>query len=170
MKRSLMRKKLTCQAILTGWLAASSSVSWLILTWCWIPVAHGQTHATSLVRVVAQATPGISRATLKLGSQGADVSELQGVLKLLGYFSGTVDGTFGAETATAVAGFQKAVGLEPDGVVGPGTWARLFPAPTSNTPVPTPSPKPVVTTAKPTPKPSPRPVTTPTTPTPATTP
>jgi N-acetylmuramoyl-L-alanine amidase len=160
MKRSLMREKLTYQAVLAGGLAASSSVSWLILAWCWIPVAYGQANTTSLVRtsqVVAQATAGMSRATLRLGSQGADVSELQGVLQLLGYFSGTVDGTFGEETASAVAGFQKAVGLEPDGVVGVGTWARLFPAPISSNPS-APAPKPSVTTAKPTPKPSPTPV------------
>ena len=37
----------------------------------------------------------------------------------------TVDGVFGPRTQEAVITFQRIVGLNPDGVVGPLTWARL---------------------------------------------
>ena len=36
-----------------------------------------------------------------------------------------VDGQFGAETRSWVARFQRAQGIEVDGIVGPVTWGRL---------------------------------------------
>lgn len=70
---------------------------------------------------------GIDRTLLKAGSQGAAVSELQAALKLLGYFTGTVDGVYGESTVVSVSQFQQAAGLNPDGIVSPRTWERLFP-------------------------------------------
>lgn len=58
--------------------------------------------------------------------QGADVTRLQERLKALGLLSGTVDGVFGAETQAAVQEAQRNYNLEPDGVVGPATWAALL--------------------------------------------
>jgi N-acetylmuramoyl-L-alanine amidase len=72
--------------------------------------------------------PRINRPVLQLGSQGTDVSELQAALKLLGYYTGVVDGIYSQATADAVVRFQKAAGLNPDGTVGPGTWEQLFPS------------------------------------------
>ena len=78
---------------------------------------------------IAQVVVGgsVNRPTLKLGSQGERVSELQGALKLLGYYTGTVDGNFNQTTATAVSQFKSAAGLAPDSIVDANTWARLFP-------------------------------------------
>ncbi|NJR52655.1 MAG: peptidoglycan-binding protein [Leptolyngbyaceae cyanobacterium CSU_1_3] len=70
---------------------------------------------------------GIVRPLLKSGSRGVEVTELQAVLKLLGYYDGTVNGFFGDSTMTAVAQFQQAAGLGRDGIVGSATWDRLFP-------------------------------------------
>lgn len=70
----------------------------------------------------------ITRPTLQSGSRGNDVTELQAALKLLGFYSGIVDGVYGQGTIAAVSRFQQSVGLSPDGVVGPATWNRLFPA------------------------------------------
>ena len=67
------------------------------------------------------------RPTLRTGSQGNAVSELQAALKLLGYYTGAVDGNFSESTAIAVSQFQQAAGLRVDGVVGPSTWEKLFP-------------------------------------------
>ncbi|MBD2744053.1 peptidoglycan-binding domain-containing protein [Coleofasciculus sp. FACHB-1120] len=78
---------------------------------------------------IAQTFPSatVTRQTLRPGSQGAEVSELQAALKLLGYYNGDVNGVYGENTAIAVSRFQQAAGLAPDGIVGAETWRRLFP-------------------------------------------
>jgi peptidoglycan hydrolase-like protein with peptidoglycan-binding domain len=68
------------------------------------------------------------RPTLKLGSQGAAVSELQAMLKLLGYYAGSVDGLYQQSTADAVSAFQQGVQLQSDGIAGTATWSKLLPA------------------------------------------
>ena len=63
--------------------------------------------------------------TLKYGSSGSRVTELQNNLKKLGYSVGTVDGKFGAATKRAVIAFQSANGLTPDGLAGTQTLAMI---------------------------------------------
>ena len=63
--------------------------------------------------------------TLRRGSKGGYVKELQ---TLLNYGYGahlSVDGIFGSLTEIAVISFQKMRGLRADGIVGPKTWAEL---------------------------------------------
>lgn len=62
--------------------------------------------------------------TLKKGSKGDDVIALQHLLNVEGYKL-TIDGDFGAKTETAVKMYQKAHGLEDDGIVGQKTWTAL---------------------------------------------
>lgn len=62
--------------------------------------------------------------TLKKGSKGDEVIALQHLLNVEGY-KVTIDGDFGAKTETAVKMYQKAHGLEDDGIVGNKTWAAL---------------------------------------------
>lgn len=83
----------------------------------------------SPAQTVAQASPrvGVNRPNLKVGSQGETVSELQAALKLLGFYTGTVDGVYSEGTAIAVSRFQEAAGLNPNGIVDTNTWQRLFP-------------------------------------------
>lgn len=85
-------------------------------------VNHSQTLAQR------SSTAEINRSTLRTGSQGVEVFELQAALKLLGYYNGPVNGVYGDSTARAVSLFQQAAGLKPDGIVGTATWRRLFPA------------------------------------------
>jgi len=68
-----------------------------------------------------------SHPTLRRGSSGKDVQQLQQILLSLGYDLGPcgVDGVFGRMTLAAVQAFQKARGLTVDGIVGPVTWAAL---------------------------------------------
>ncbi|HHY83574.1 MAG TPA: hypothetical protein GX505_13000 [Clostridiales bacterium] len=104
--------------------------------------------------------------TLRKGSSGSQVKELQKILKNWGYYNDKIDGKFGSNTYKAVISFQKDYGLDPDGVVGPKTRAKISellskttPAPSSS-PAPTPTPKPSPTptpTPSPTPKPTPEP-------------
>jgi peptidoglycan hydrolase-like protein with peptidoglycan-binding domain len=66
-----------------------------------------------------------SRPTLRYGSRGPDVVNLQQRLTALRYDVGPVDGIFGSSTLHGVYAFQKVQGIGVDGVVGPVTWGRL---------------------------------------------
>lgn len=63
--------------------------------------------------------------TLRVGSTGSAVTQLQQRLKDLGYYTGKVDGDFGAGTETALKAFQKANSLTADGVAGSRTLAAI---------------------------------------------
>lgn len=62
---------------------------------------------------------------LSRGDRGATVKHLQIALKRGGYYSGTCDGIFGSGTENAVKAFQRHVGLNADGMLGPRTWTRI---------------------------------------------
>ncbi len=62
---------------------------------------------------------------LKLGAKGDAVEEVQARLKELGYYTYGCDGSFGAQTESAVKAFQKRNGLAQDGVVGEATMKKL---------------------------------------------
>lgn len=66
--------------------------------------------------------------TLKSGSEGAQVRTVQRLLLAMGYKLPKygADGDFGSETLGAVKAFQKAKGLEVDGIVGTDTWSALL--------------------------------------------
>lgn len=75
--------------------------------------------------VVTGKEDAAKRATVKQGSQGADVTYLQQRLTALGYGCGKTDGIFGAKTLEAVKAFQADHDLVVDGIVGAKTWAAL---------------------------------------------
>jgi len=63
---------------------------------------------------------------LAIGSRGREVSELQKILKDLGYFTyPSITDYFGPLTKEAVMAFQRAKAISPVGVVGPQTRAAL---------------------------------------------
>ena len=84
--------------------------------------------------------------TLRQGAEGNAVRALQRRLKALGYYSGSVDGSFGEGTSAAVRAFQQANGLEADGIAGTGTLNALYAsdaitaAQAAQTPTPAPAP------------------------------
>ncbi len=86
---------------------------------------------------IAQTQPALNmaqaelRPTLRFGDQGTGVEELQGILSLLGYHPSPVDANFDSETEVAVQAFQADAGLMADGIVGPATWERLLPTPST---------------------------------------
>ncbi|WP_422444067.1 spore cortex-lytic enzyme [Thermoanaerobacterium sp. DL9XJH110] len=63
--------------------------------------------------------------TLRQGSRGRDVAQLQQKLNTLGFWAGKVDGIFGPKTKAAVKRFQRARGIRVDGIVGPQTFRAL---------------------------------------------
>lgn len=54
--------------------------------------------------------------------------EVQSELQRRGYYDGKLDGIAGPQTRYAIEQFQSANDLHRDGVVGPATLAKLFPA------------------------------------------
>jgi N-acetylmuramoyl-L-alanine amidase len=57
--------------------------------------------------------------------RGDDVADLQRRLSALGFDSGRVDGIFGELSASALADFQRNVGLPVDGILGASTYREL---------------------------------------------
>ncbi len=86
--------------------------------------SRATTTATTTQQTSTPPLP-VPTTTLKAGSNGAQVKELQRALAQLGYKPGTVDGIFGPNTEAAVVRFQTAAKLAADGVVGPLTLAAL---------------------------------------------
>ena len=122
----------------SGWRFGLLGLLTLLTLTCLAPAAHSQAVPAPAaapaepMMAPTQPPPGLTRPNLRLGSSGAFVSELQAVLRLLGYYSGPVNGAYDDSMAIAVAAFQQAAQLAPDGIVGPATWIRLLPpAPTS---------------------------------------
>ncbi|MDR7871210.1 MAG: LysM peptidoglycan-binding domain-containing protein [Tissierellaceae bacterium] len=63
--------------------------------------------------------------TLRLGSTGPAVTDLQRRLLSFGFNPGPIDGIFGNQTQSAVIAFQRSRGLVVDGIVGVQTWTAL---------------------------------------------
>ena len=63
---------------------------------------------------------------LRNGSEGEDVATLQARLQELGYYTGSIDGQYGAGTKEAVTRFQQQHSLGADGVVGEETRQVLY--------------------------------------------
>ena len=74
---------------------------------------------------IAPDAPAASWPMLRHGNQGDGVRMLQEALDGLGIEAGPVDGVFGPKTERAVRDFQRAAGIDVDGIAGPMTWAEL---------------------------------------------
>lgn len=91
-------------------------------------------YATSSTPATATSTPTTTPAltasfprTLYFGLSGTDVLLLQTLLKTWGYYTyPEITGYFGNVTKVAVVAFQKANGIEPVGVMGPITRAKII--------------------------------------------
>ncbi|MFG6098618.1 peptidoglycan-binding protein [Leptothoe sp. ISB3NOV94-8A] len=88
-------------------------------------VSDDDSNDDSLAEDTIVATAG-NVPILQLDDSGVDVSRLQNRLADLNLYQGPIDGVFGFLTEEAVQEFQRRVGLEVDGVVGPATWSELF--------------------------------------------
>lgn len=66
-----------------------------------------------------------NKPLLAKGSEGEYVRELQESLTKLGYDCKGVDGIFGNNTYNAVIAFQRASGIDVDGMVGNQTWGKI---------------------------------------------
>ncbi|WP_165786317.1 RHS repeat-associated core domain-containing protein [Methylomonas sp. Kb3] len=82
--------------------------------------------------------------TLKPGSQGAEVRQLQGLLNacLSPSPNLVLDGRFAQATANAVRQYQQSVGINADGIVGKDTWFYLLKGDKAKVVAPMPPPPP----------------------------
>lgn len=78
-----------------------------------------------LMFVLVAPAAGQERPTLYWGTTGASVRLLQWRLQQWGYYRGSIDGVFGANTSSAVRLFQARNGVGVSGVVDPATWRAL---------------------------------------------
>ena len=102
----------------------------------WNKLSYLYTSVTRLAELDSEGTSlGIGTvppsSVLRRGSSGQDVITLQYLLNVAAEFNSAIpapaqDGNFGRETQEAVIAFQRAAGLEPDGMVGPLTWQALY--------------------------------------------
>lgn len=84
-------------------------------------------------QIPPQQIPPQQRPTLRRGSSGPAVADAQVRLNRwlarrprVGLPPLVVDGRFGPKTDATVRAFQRAHGLQADGVIGPNTWGRLL--------------------------------------------
>lgn len=88
--------------------------------------------AKETVKETVKTTEGVCKVELKVLRKGAKNDTVKALQMLLnGYANITkttlvVDGSFGGATLKAVQAYQKAKGLDNDGVVGPATWNKLL--------------------------------------------
>ncbi len=75
--------------------------------------------------------PSPAGPTLRKGDMGPEVRKLQTQLEQHGIRTGGIDGNFGPMTQKAVTEFQRAKGLNANGVAGPETWAALAKPPST---------------------------------------
>ena len=94
-----------------------------------LPPTTAPTVTTQAVTTTPATTPPqqlkVPAAGLKPGAKGAAVKQLQRVLESVGYSPGTIDGSYGPSTESAVKKFQQAQGLVADGIAGTKTLAAL---------------------------------------------
>ena len=64
--------------------------------------------------------------TITTGSNSTNVTALQRALQATGYYSGSVDGSYGSGTEAAVEAYQRAAGLRVTGMAGPTTQRLLY--------------------------------------------
>ena len=84
-------------------------------------VAFVLAFVTLVTLLTVFAISSANAAVIKVGSTGETVKTIQTKLKRWGYYTGAVDGIFGAKTKSAVQYFQRKNGLTADGIVGAAT-------------------------------------------------
>ncbi|MEG4147106.1 peptidoglycan-binding protein [Microcoleus sp. Pol12B5] len=69
--------------------------------------------------------------TISAGADGPEVAAIQQRLQVHSFKVGTIDGSYGSRTTSAVRAFQQSKGLNSDGIVDKETWTALAADPAS---------------------------------------
>jgi len=78
-----------------------------------------------LTMLLIVSTACAQAASIRLGSTGRDVEDLQKMLSELGYYSGNISGHAGEKTIEAIEEFQEKNGLKKDGIAGTATINKI---------------------------------------------
>ncbi|MEP0879382.1 peptidoglycan-binding protein [Funiculus sociatus GB2-M2] len=80
-----------------------------------------------------------SAPTLRRGSRGVPVQDVQLLLRVKGFYSGQIDGVYGPRTYSSIITFQRSRNLPATGITEAQTWEslidasnRIAPAPATN--------------------------------------
>jgi len=68
-----------------------------------------------------------AQVSLKREPLSLSKKEIQTILKKTGFYSGPIDGIFGPQSRKAIKAFQKAKGLQVDGLCGMKTRELMLP-------------------------------------------
>ena len=85
-----------------------------------------ESYEETIIEEEATSTSPYDRPKLKIGNHGYYVRSAQNYLIAAGCLTGSADGVFGKNTYNAVKKFQSLNSLKEDGIIGPGTWAKLM--------------------------------------------
>jgi spore germination protein YaaH len=94
----------------------------------WLKVKTGSTTGWVLAsQLKTKPTAAVAKTypTLKYGSKGSTVVDLQNKLKKVGIYKGKAHGTYDTSTKSAVINFQKKYKLKVDGIAGTNTFTKL---------------------------------------------
>jgi peptidoglycan hydrolase-like protein with peptidoglycan-binding domain len=83
-----------------------------------------ETHAV-LIRVIAGGSAEADDSQAAPPQESEHMMQVQNELYYLSYYTGPIDGIYGAQTEDAIKRFQRASGLTVDGKIGPATDAAL---------------------------------------------
>jgi len=94
------------------------------------PEANSQADMFNKPFYAGEQQPVRKEKTISAGADGPEVAAIQQRLQVHGFNVGTIDGSYGSRTASAVSRFQQSEGLKADGVVDKETWTALAADPT----------------------------------------
>lgn len=101
-------------------------------TWGLYPFVEYTEEQVAIAKAAADISTSTGSTTVRAGSTGDAVREIQELLNAAGYDCGKADGICGANTVSAITKFQQENGLEADGICGSKTWAALRAAKSSS--------------------------------------
>ena len=89
------------------------------------PDANSQEDMFNKPFYAGEQKPVRKEKTISAGADGPEVAAIQQRLQVHGIEVGTIDGSYGSRTASAVSAFQESKGLKSDGIVDKETWTAL---------------------------------------------
>lgn len=101
----------------------NKSAYWCSTFVCWV-FAHVQEPAKPIAKPTGKYGGTVPSPTLKKGSKGDAVKNLQKFLNWYGNFKLAVDGQFGSGTYNALATFQRTEGIGADGIYGKQSYTK----------------------------------------------